>query len=244
MSVRSAQSPICLTVLEPGPALGSVSLSNCGNCHVEPKPSFADGSKLHNPGQPTKPKIPPCRSFSLALSIWLGNHLLINGASKIHTGTTYLANCEYFTFDFGKLFNTAPSTGLLVTLKLVVSKPGRKVLKPKPFSYYQLSWQDQRGNSIAWCENPNGYEWDPSGFCQCFLGLPPCISVTCQLGKGGQQSWSASQEVYGLIQRLFLGTTMMPSLAPQEVNKHKKQQGKGVPQNQAKAHSQMGTLSK
>ena len=37
---------------------------------------------------------------------------------------------------------------------------------------------------------------------------------------------------------------MIPSLAPQEVNKHKKQQGRGVPKNQAKAHSQMGILSK
>lgn len=65
---------------------------------LEPKPSFADGSKLYNPGQPTNPKIPPCRSFALALSFKLGNHLLINVASKIHTGTTCLVNSKYFTF--------------------------------------------------------------------------------------------------------------------------------------------------
>ena len=147
VSARSAQSPISLTVLEPGPALESVSLSNCGNCHTEPKPSFADGSKLHNPGQPTNPKIPPCRSFALALSFWLGNHLLINGASKIHTGTTCLANVKYFTFDFGKLFNTAPSTGLLVTLKLLVSNLGRKVWSQNLSA--TTSWADKINEEIA-----------------------------------------------------------------------------------------------
>ena len=101
--------------------LESTNLSNCGNCHVKPKPSFADGSKMHNPGQPTNPKTPPCKSFALAQSFWLGNHLLINEASKMSTGATCLANCKYFTFNLGKLFNTAPSTGLLVTLKFLVS---------------------------------------------------------------------------------------------------------------------------
>lgn len=81
----------------------SASLSNCGNCHIEPKPSSADGSKTHSPGQPTKPKVPPCKSFALAQSFWLGNHPTDRWSFQSTHRATCLANWKYLIIQLGKL---------------------------------------------------------------------------------------------------------------------------------------------
>lgn len=81
----------------------SVSLSNCGNRHSEPKPSSADGSKMLGSGQPAKPKIPPCKSFALAQSFWLGNHPIERWSFQTIPAATCLADWKYFTLQLGKL---------------------------------------------------------------------------------------------------------------------------------------------
>lgn len=98
----------------------SASLSNCGNRHSEPKPSSADGSKMHGSGQPTKPKIPPCKSFALSQSFWLGNHPIDRWSFQTIPGPpAWLIESTLF-FSLGNLFDIAPSTGRLVILKLLL----------------------------------------------------------------------------------------------------------------------------
>lgn len=100
---RAAELPLSSPSWSRDLPLESASPSNCGNCRVGPKPSSAEGSRRHSPGQPTGPETPPGTSSAPA-------HPTDSWSFRSTQGPPARL-MKVFYISRGNLFSIAPSTG-------------------------------------------------------------------------------------------------------------------------------------
>lgn len=150
-----------------------------------------------------------------------------------------MADC-ILPFSLEILFNTAPSTGLLVTLKLLVSQFRRK--EPVQFAVEKPADRMKVKTALSDARILRAVYMGPSGFLPILLGCFPTLGPFWHLSnpssekkRGSNPDLPSKGSRIIRLQHILLGKHTIPSSAPQEV-KHEKQQGKGVPESQARTH--------